>query len=429
MNLVAALLGAAATTPERPALVGTGDPVSHGEVAARSARATSLLAARVAPGDRVALLAGNEPAFVTAYLATLAAGAVAVPLNPTAPARSSRASWRSSSPRSWSRHPSTPTSRGACTTRLETGPSLLVLDAEASESAEAARATWRAPRATSRCCCSPRARPGAPKPAMLTHGSLLANLEQMQAHPGLRVDADDVALGVLPFFHVFGLNVVLGLALLAGAAVSLVDHFHPAETLDRVRADGVTVVAAVPAIFDAWLALDDDAAPRDAFARVRLCVSGAARARRRRSSAAMRERFGVDGARRLRPHRGVAGRDDERGRRRSRAPGSIGPPLPGVEVRLVDADGHDVLEGDPGEILVRGPNVFAGYWDDPDATARVLTPTAGCTPATSASPTTTAGSTLVDRAKDVIIVSGFNVYPGRGRGRARAVTPTSPTSR
>ena len=87
MNLVAALLGAAATTPERPALVGTGNPVSHGEVAARSARATSLLAARVAPGDRVALIAGNEPAFVTAYLATLAAGAVAVPLNPTAPAQ------------------------------------------------------------------------------------------------------------------------------------------------------------------------------------------------------------------------------------------------------------------------------------------------------------------------------------------------------
>jgi len=61
MNLVAALLGAAATTPERPALVGTGDPVSHGEVAARSARATSLLAARVAPGDRVALIAATSP--------------------------------------------------------------------------------------------------------------------------------------------------------------------------------------------------------------------------------------------------------------------------------------------------------------------------------------------------------------------------------
>src|SRR5204862_766031 len=86
---------------------------------------------------------------------------------------------------------------------------------------------------------------GAPKPAMLTHGSLLANIEQMQAHPGLRITPDDVALAVLPLFHVFGLNVVLGLTLSAGGAISLVDHFHPTETLARVRADGVTVIAAV----------------------------------------------------------------------------------------------------------------------------------------------------------------------------------------
>ena len=117
---------------------------------------------------------------------------------------------------------------------------------------------------------------GAPKPAMLTHGSLLANLEQMQAHPGLRVGAGDVALAVLPLFHVFGLNVVLGLALMAGGAVTLVDHFHPTETLHRVRTDGVTVIAVVPAVLDAWLALDESAAPPDALARVRLCVSGAA---------------------------------------------------------------------------------------------------------------------------------------------------------
>ena len=71
---------------------------------------------------------------------------------------------------------------------------------------------------------------GPPKAAMLTHGSLLANLEQMQGHPGLQIRADDVALGVLPFFHIFGLNVVLDLALMAGAAVSLVSHFHPTET-------------------------------------------------------------------------------------------------------------------------------------------------------------------------------------------------------
>src|SRR5205085_5992813 len=72
--------------------------------------------------------------------------------------------------------------------------------------------------------------------------------------------------------------------------------------------------------------------------------------------------------------------------------GSIGPPLPGVEVRLVDADGADTLVGDPGEIWVRGPNVFAGYWHDAEATARVLDADGWLHTATSPSPTTTAGS-------------------------------------
>ena len=211
---------------------------------------------------------------------------------------------------------------------------------------------------------------GAPKPAMLTHGSLLANLEQMQAHPGLRVHSDDVALAVLPLFHVFGLNVVLGLSLLAGASVSLVDHFHPSETLTRVRVDGVTVVAAVPAIFEAWLSLDAAAAPADAFARVRLCVSGAAPLRPelvprcgQRFAIDVHDGYGLTEASPVVTTSAIAPKPRS---------GSVGPPLPGVEVRLVDADGQDVLGGDPGEILVRGANVFAGYWGDPETSARVL---------------------------------------------------------
>jgi long-chain acyl-CoA synthetase len=251
---------------------------------------------------------------------------------------------------------------------------------------------------------------GMPKPAMLTHGSLLANLEQMQAHPGLRVGADDVALAVLPLFHVFGLNVVLGLTLMAGAGVTLVDHFHPTETLARVRDDGVTVVAVVPAILEAWLALDASATPADAFTRVRLCVSGAAPLAPELARA-MHERFGLDvhdgyGLTEASP---VVTTSAVAAKPRA---GSVGPPLPGVDLRLVDRDGNDVLEGDPGEILVRGANVFAGYWNDPDASARVLgadgwlhTGDVGVTDADG-------WLSLVERAKDVVIVSGFNVYPG-----------------
>ena len=250
---------------------------------------------------------------------------------------------------------------------------------------------------------------GAPKPAMLTHGSLLANIEQMQSHHGLRIYSEDVTLAVLPLFHVYGLNVVLGLSMAAGAGVSLIDHFHPAETAARVRDDGVTVVPAVPAILAAWLALDETAVPRDTFAKVRFCVSGAttldpqlAREMRSRFGVTVHDGYGLSEASPVVTTTAVESEP---------RPGSVGPPLPGVEVRLLDTDGEEVLEGDPGEIVVRGPNVFAGYWEDPAATAGVLID--GWLHTGDIAVADADGwLTLVDRAKDVIIVSGFNVYPG-----------------
>jgi long-chain acyl-CoA synthetase len=92
-------------------------------------------------------------------------------------------------------------------------------------------------------------------------------------------------------------------------------------------------------------------------------------------------------------------------------PGSIGPPLPGVEVRLLDRDGNDSLVGDPGQLVVRGPNVFAGYWGDPATTDAVLVD--GWLHTGDIAVADNDGwLTLVDRAKDIIIVSGFNVFPG-----------------
>src|SRR5207302_1743999 len=92
-------------------------------------------------------------------------------------------------------------------------------------------------------------------------------------------------------------------------------------------------------------------------------------------------------------------------------PGSIGVPIPGVEVRLVDEGGEDALAGDPGEIWVRGPNVFPGYWQDPEATAAVLTPEGWLRTGDVAVTDDDGYLYIVDRAKDLIIVSGFNVFP------------------
>ena len=161
-------------------------------------------------------------------------------------------------------------------------------------------------------------------------------------------------------------------------------------------------------MFQALLALSEAEAPADSFASVRLAVSGAAELPRDVADR-FRERFGVTiyegyGLTEAAPIVSTTAVD--------RAPrhGSIGPPLPGVEVRLVDADGTDVTVGDPGEIWVRGNNVFAGYWDDPEATERVLRD--GWLRTGDVAVSDDDGYlSLVDRLKDLIIVSGFNVYP------------------
>jgi long-chain acyl-CoA synthetase len=151
-----------------------------------------------------------------------------------------------------------------------------------------------------------------------------------------------------------------------------------------------------------------DDIPADAFDSVRLALSGASRLPPEVHER-MRERFGLEiaegyGLTEASPvvtsSSGIPTRA-----------GSIGKVVPTVEVRLVDGEGDDVLEGDAGEIWVRGKNVFAGYLDDPEATAAVLTPDGWLRTGDIAVTDADGYLYIVDRAKDLIIVSGFNVYP------------------
>jgi long-chain acyl-CoA synthetase len=405
MNLAGALLATAEPDPGRPALRTPAGTLTYGELATRAAALQPVIAERASRGERVAIVAGNEVPFVSAYLATLAAGAIAVPLNPTAPAAELTGEVATIDAALVIGSLTYEAAARACAAGR---PVLVAADDETTAAGGEFAPVDRAPSdAAAMLFTSGTA--GAPRPAILTHGSLLANLEQIQQHPGLALRPDDVGLAVLPSFHIFGLNVALGLPLFAGASTSLIEHFHPAETLRRVRDDGVTTIAAVPAIYDAWLALETSDAPPEAFARVRLAVSGAA-ALAPETVAAMQERFGLAvregyGLTEASPVVTTSAIDADL------RPGSIGPPIPGVEVRLVDADGADVLAGDPGEIWVRGPNVFAGYWGDNDATQRVLTPDGWLRTGDIAVADDDGWLALVDRAKDLIIVSGFNVFP------------------
>ncbi|MCU1463395.1 MAG: acyl-CoA synthetase (AMP-forming)/AMP-acid ligase [Acidimicrobiales bacterium] len=398
------------------AVISRGRPTTYGELRRQvGALRAGLIALGVRPGDRVAVLAANNWFFVVFYLAALGAGAVVVPLNPASASRelerelaaigalvavvgpSGRDGFagidRADIPLEHVLVPEGVKLPGSeplqqlfghepvqVVERADDDDALLMFTAGTAGPAKAAR---------------------------LSHGSLRANIEQMQAHPGLTATATDVALGVLPLFHIYGLNVVLNQALFAGAAVVLAERFDPAGALGLIREHGVTMIAGAPPMFAAWAALSG-AAPT-AFEGVRLAGSGGAPLSPEVASA-FQSRFGLPvwqgyGLTEASPtvtSSSVGGVPKA---------GSIGVPLPGVDVRLVDVDGEDALAGDPGEIWVRGPNVFSGYWEDADATAAVITPDGWLRTGDIAVVDDDGYLFIVDRAKDLIIVSGFNVYP------------------
>jgi long-chain acyl-CoA synthetase len=243
-----------------------------------------------------------------------------------------------------------------------------------------------------------------PKGAMLTHGNLGSNLEMLAAVPALAEVESDVVLVTLPLFHTFGLNATLGLVMREGGTAVLVERFDPAATLDLVAKHRVTVLPGAPPMFQAWLGVPGSVD----VSSVRLAVSGAAPLPPAVLEA-FRERFGITiwegyGLTETSPAVTTTALGPEA------RPGSIGLPLPGVEIRLVDERGAEVEEGDPGEIVIRGPNVFAGYWRRPDETAAAFRD--GWLRTGDVAYRDEDGYLhIVDRTKDVIIVSGFNVFP------------------
>jgi long-chain acyl-CoA synthetase len=215
-----------------------------------------------------------------------------------------------------------------------------------------------------------------------------------------------VVYGVLPMFHIFGLNVVLGLSLYRGATTVLVQRFDPSTALDTIRERNVTVIPGAPPLWLAFSHFDD--APVDSFAGVRLALTGAAKmpeeAMRRlqtKFGLTLMEGYGLtEAAPVVTSSAGIPQRV-----------GSVGKVLDGIEVRLVDDHGDDALRGDAGEIWVKGPNVFLGYLHEPEATHKVLTADGWLRTGDIAVTDDDGYLYLVDRVKDLIIVSGFNVYP------------------
>ena len=365
-------------------------------------------------GDRVALLCGNGLYFVETYLAVLGLGAVVVPLNPQSPSPEIEQEIATVGASVVVVEPAA----AAAWNGVDRQVVATVRHVIATEPGDVEAETRFADLVASDPFDLVEVEPdtlalliftsgtaGSPRAAMLSHGNLLANIEQGRS-AAAQIGTDDIVFGVLPMFHIFGLNVVLGLSLANGATVVLIQRFDPSTALDTVRERGITVIPGAPPL---WLTFSHfDEAPVDSFATVRLALSGAAKmpedATRR-----LQDRFGLQLAEGYGLTEASPVVTSSAG-----LPlkiGSVGKVLDGMTVRLVDEDGDDALEGDSGEIWVKGPNVFMGYLDDPEQTERVLTADGWLRTGDIAVTDDDGYLFLVDRAKDLIIVSGFNVYP------------------
>jgi long-chain acyl-CoA synthetase len=239
---------------------------------------------------------------------------------------------------------------------------------------------------------------------MLSHRNLVANA--VSVAQALGFVPDDRVLVVLPMFHAFAATVGMLTPLLSGCGLVPVSRFDPKGVTQAIAGQGATLFLGVPSMYGVLLRLDDSAVA--AWAGVRACVSGGA-AMPVATMSAFEERFGVpvlegDGPTECSPVTCVnplAG---------ARKPGSVGLPIPGVEMRILDSHGREVPNGTPGEVCVRGPSVMEGYYGQPEATRQSFfgdwfrTGDLGTRD-------TDGYFFLVDRIKDLIIVNGMNVYP------------------
>jgi len=401
---------------ERTALVAGGDRISYGRLRDEIDATRGVLAGLgLSEGDRIAILCGTNPRFVRAWFAIIGAGFVAVPLNPQAPTPEVERELAAVDAKAVIAGPagiaalSTLDRSAVPTLEHIFAPAGAELDSavDLDEAMEFDNGAPIVERSDDDLCALlfTSGTAGSPKAAMLSHGNFASNLRQMMSRPDQVTRPDDVSICVVPMFHVLGLNSILNLAMWVGSTLILVERFDPTSMIELIAHEKVTVLAGPPTM---WSALThvDDAGP-ESFVSLRLAVSGAAAIpdrvvhdARDRLGFRIHEGYGLTEAS---PSVTIASGDDP--------VGSIGRPIPGVEVRLVDDDGDDVYIGDTGELLTRGPNVFQGYLNDEATTQRVLDADGWLHTGDMAVVDDSGVLFLVDRAKDLIIVSGFNVFP------------------
>ena len=245
---------------------------------------------------------------------------------------------------------------------------------------------------------------GKPKGAELTHANLKQNAKLAG---GLgEVTDEDVALGALPLFHSFGQTCTMNACIAIGAAMTQLPRFDPDKALAIIERDKATIFQGVPTMYNAMLHSDK----REEFdtSSLRLCMSGGSampeelmRNFEEAFDCKILEGYGLS---ETSPVASFNHPD------RERKPGSIGTPIDGVEMKLVDDDGNEVDQGEVGEIVIKGHNIMRGYWNRPDATEEAIKD--GWFHTGDMGKVDEDGYFfIVDRKKELIIRGGYNVYP------------------
>jgi long-chain acyl-CoA synthetase len=385
--------------------------------------AAGLVAAGLRPDDRLAIQAPTTTEFVTVYLAALQAGLVVVPVNPgyTMPelehiladsgARmlvTSAVATVAAADRLYQSHPQLSQIVIAARSDADGLPTVAELLAAGRDAPDGPPQGLDRTGEQLAVLLYTSGTSGRPKGAMLPVRALLANLAQVADLRPVPVSARDRIFLPLPLFHVFGLNAGLGLALYFGAGVVLASRFDAAASLRQLREEQVTVVIGAPLEFAMWAGEPELA---DGFAGVRFALSGSAPlsaeliARFESVGVPLFEGYGLtEAAPVISLNLTPAGPDSWADPK----PGSVGRPLPGIEVRLVDSDGEVVEVGDLGLLEVRGANLFLGYWPDAsDGPAEDGWFATGDL----AVADDDGDYYLVGRRTDLVLVNGFNVYP------------------
>lgn len=373
----------------------------------------TLLQAGLVPGDRVAVVLPTSPEFAVALFGVLRAGGIAVPVSVASPARELGRVLTDSGAE---------LVVGGMTADV---PAEVTVLAPPDVDATAEIAVPEPPRGGEDIAllCYTSGTAGVPRGVMLSHRALLSNVEQCAALRPAPVTATDRVLLVVPLFHAYGLGPGLLQVAAAGATAVLMETFDAERALAVCAQYRVTALVGVPAMYQAFAAMPADRLA-EALSTVRLLTSGAAplppavlAAIKHATGLSVFEGYGLTETGPVLTSTLVGG---------YAKPGSVGRPLPGVELALVDSDGRPVgvgqdpdepewfdgwdigVESETGRVAARGANLFSGYWPDgahgPDAEGWFRTGDVGYLDADG-------DLCLVDRANDLIIVNGFNVYP------------------